>query len=139
MNRLTLIPSEIQFPEAPTVDQSIQIPLEEKRQVLTEYDRSSTIELEQVFDDERQACTVYRPTFKLTFIYGNTITGTTSYLPFQYNLYYVGAIESVSSGVWKGFPQYYEFDFFRPNISDQHVDYFTKSAYTYNWTYYFSN
>ena len=73
MNRMTLIPSEIQFPEAPTVDQSIQIPLEEKRQVLTEYDRSSTIELEQVFDDERQACTIYRPTFKLTFIYGNTI------------------------------------------------------------------
>ena len=138
MNRLTLIPSEIQFPEAPTVDQSIQIPLEEKRQVLTEYDRSSTIELEQVFDDERQACTIYRPTFKLTFIYGNTITGTTNYLPFQYNLFYVGEVESVSSGVWKGFPQYYEFDFFRPNISDQHVDYYTKSAYTYNWTYYLS-
>jgi len=83
MNRFTLIPSEVQFPDAPTVDQSIQISLEEKQQVITEYDRSATISLEQVYDDERQACTIFRPTFKIVYLYGNTITGTTSYLPFQ--------------------------------------------------------
>lgn len=60
MNNFKIIPSEIQFPEAPTVDQSIQISLEAKQQVITEYDRSSTISLEQVYDDERQACTIYR-------------------------------------------------------------------------------
>lgn len=136
MNRFTLVPSEIQFPESPTVDQSLQITLEEKQQVITEYDRSSTISLEQVYDDERQACTIFRPTFKVVYLYGNTITGTTNYLPFQYNLYLVDNVESVSSGVWKGFPQFYELDFFRPNISDQHVDYYAKSAYTYNWSYY---
>lgn len=136
MNNFKIIPSEIQFPEAPTVDQSIQISLEAKQQVITEYDRSSTISLEQVYDDERQACTIYRPTFKVIYLYGNTITGSTNYNPFQYNLYYVNEVESVTSGVWKGFPQYYEFDFFRPNISDQHVDYYAKSAYTYNWSYY---
>lgn len=136
MNRVTLVPSEIQFPDSPTVDQSLQVTLEGKQQVITEYDRSSTIGLEQVFDDERQACTVFRPTFKIVYLYGNTITGSTTYLPFQYNLYLVDTVASVSSGVWKGFPQYYEFDFFRPNISDQHVDYYAKSAYTYNWSYY---
>lgn len=136
MNRFTLVPSEIQFPDSPTVDQALQITLEEKQQVITEYDRSSTISLEQVYDDERQACTIFRPTYKVVFLYGNTITGTTTYLPFQYNLYLVDSVPSVSSGVWKGFPQYYEFDFFRPNISDQHVDYYAKSAYTYNWSYY---
>jgi hypothetical protein len=40
--------------------------------------------------------------------------------------------------IWKGFPQYYEFDFYRPNITDQHITYEAKSAYTYNWTYYVS-
>lgn len=138
MNRFTIVPSEIQFPESPTVDQSVQISLEGKQQVITEYDRSATISLEQVYDDERQACSVFRPTFKIIYLYGNTITGSTNYFPFQYNLYLVGEVESVSSGVWKGFPQYYEFDFFRPNISDQHVDYYAKSAYTYNWSYYFT-
>ena len=82
MNKFTLIPSELQFPESPTVDQSLQITLEEKQQVITEYDRSATISLEQVYDDERQGCTVFRPTFKVVYLYGNTITGTTNYLPF---------------------------------------------------------
>lgn len=138
MNRFTIIPSEIQFPESPTVDQSVQITLEGKSQQITEYDRSSTISLEDVFDKERQECTIFRPTFKISYLYGNTITGTTTYLPFQYNLYLVDTVESVSTGIWRGFPQYYEFDFFRPNISDQHVDYYAKSAYTYNWSYYVS-
>ena len=138
MNKFTIIPSELQFPESPTVDQSVQISLEGKQQLITEYDRSATISLEEVYNNERQACNIFRPTFKVSYLYGNTITGTTTYLPFQYNLYYVGNVESVSSGVWKGYPQYYEFDFYRPNISDQHVDYFAKSAYTYNWSYYIS-
>jgi hypothetical protein len=53
-------------------------------------------------------------------------------------MFYVGADASILNGIWKGFPQYYEFDFYRPNISDQHLDYKAKSAYTYNWTYYVS-
>ena len=105
---------------------------------MIEYDRSSTVSLAQVFDDERQESTIFRPTFKITYIYDNTYIGTTNYIPFQYNLYYVNPENSISSGLWKGFPQYYEFDFFRPDISDQHIPYKAKSAYTYNWTYYLS-
>lgn len=138
MNRYTLIPSNQQYSSAPTVDQKISIELQEKQQQLTEYDRNATINLIDVFNNERQANTIFRPTFKVTYLYDNTITGTTNYFPFQYNLYYVDAVQSVPSGVWKGFPQYYEFDFFRPFIDDQHVDYFAKSAYTYNWSYYFT-
>jgi hypothetical protein len=44
----------------------------------------------------------------------------------------------MGSGVWNGFPQYYEFDFYRPDVKDQHISYKAKSAYTYNWTYYIS-
>ena len=138
MNKFTLIPSAQQYKSAPANDQEISISLEEKQQELTEYDRSSTVSLADVYDSERQGCTIFRPTFKISYLYGNVITGTTEYLPFKNNLFYVGADASIQNNIWKGFPQYYEFDFFRPNISDQHLDYKAKSAYTYNWTYYVS-
>lgn len=136
MNKYTVIPSSVSYKLAPIVDQELTISLDSQNQELVEYDRSATISLEQVYDDERQACTVFRPTFKLNYLYDNTITGTTDYLPFQYNLYYVDQIESAVSGVWKGYPQYYEFDFFRPSIVDNHLDYRSASAYSYNWNYY---
>ncbi len=138
MNKFTIIPSNLEYKAAPAVDQEISFTIEEQSQQLIEYDRNSTISLAQVYDDERQACTIFRPTFKLTYLYANTYTGTTDYLPFQYNLYYTTPENSYVSGIWAGFPQYYEFDFFRPDIKDQHITYKSKSAYTYNWTYYVS-
>ena len=138
MNNYKIIPSNLEYQSAPSIDQEISISLEEKSQGIIEYDRSSTISLAQVYDDERQACLIFRPTFKVTYLYANTYTGTTTYTPFQYNLYYTQPEVSKASGTWRGLPQYYEFDFFRPNITDQHVDYKAKSAYTYNWTYYLS-
>ena len=138
MNNYRIIPSKLEYQSAPSINQEISISLEEKSQSIIEYDRSSTINLAQVYDDERQACLIFRPTFKLTYLYTNTYTGTTNYTPFQYNLYYTQPEVSISSGTWKGLPQYYEFDFFRPDVLDQHITYKAKSAYTYNWTYYLS-
>ena len=138
MSNYRIIPSRLTYQSAPSVDQEIPISLEQQSQLMTEYDRSSTVSLAQVYDDERQACLIFRPTFKVTYLYANTYTGTTNYTPFQYNLFYTQPEVSMSSGTWKGLPQYYEFDFIRPNITDQHLDYKAKSAYTYNWTYYLS-
>ena len=138
MNKYTIIPSSQQYKSAPFVDQEISVTLEQQSQQIVEYDRSQSISLAQVFDDERQASTIFRPTFKVNYIYVNTYTGTTEYVPFKNNLFYVDAIQSTVNGIWKGFPQYYEFDFYRPRITDQHIDYKPKSAYTYNWTYYIS-
>ena len=138
MNNYTIIPSGLQFKSAPLVDQEISFSLEEQSQQITEYDRSQSISLAQIYDDERQSGTIFRPTFKVNYLYSNTYTGTTNYIPFRDNLYYVDAIASNASDVWKGFPQYYEFDFYRPDVRDQHIRYQAKSAYTYNWTYYIS-
>lgn len=121
---------------APSVDKEITLSLEGKEQELIEYERNQTISLEDVYDNERQSSTIFRPTFKLNYIYENPYSGTTNYLPFQYNLYYVNAEKSLSTGTWSGYPQYYEFDFYRPNISDQHIDYKSISAYSYNWNFY---
>jgi hypothetical protein len=136
VNKYTIIPSRLKYASAPAIDEELSISLEEKNQEITEYDRSVTLSLAQVYDDERQVCTVFRPTFKITYLYENTYTGKTDYLPFQYNLFYVNPESSISNGSWNGFPQYYEFDFFRPPVENQHIDYKSKSAYTYNWTYY---
>lgn len=138
MNKYTIIPSSQEYKSAPLVDQEISLSLDQQSQQIIEYDRSQSINLAQVYDDERQSSTIFRPTFKVNYLYANTYTGTTSYVPFRNNLYYVTPEISMGSNVWKGFPQYYEFDFYRPYIDDQHILFKAVSAYTYNWTYYIS-
>ena len=138
MNKYTIIPSSQQYKSAPFVDQEISLSLEEQSQQITEYDRSQSISLAQIYDNERQGCTIFRPTFKVNYLYANTYVGTTNYVPFLNKLYYVNPEQSIVNNIWKGFPQYYEFDFYRPDVTDQHIRYQSKSAYTYNWTYYVS-
>ena len=106
MNKYTIIPSSLRYAAAPSVDQQVEVNLDETSQQLVEYDRSSTISLAQVFDNERQGSPVFRPTFKVNYLYTNTYTGTTTYDPFKNWLYYVNPEESQISGIWKGFPQY---------------------------------
>jgi hypothetical protein len=136
MNKHTIIPSELQYQSAPSVDQKLTISLDESPKTLVEYDRNSNVSLAQVFEDERNASSTFRPTFKFSFLYENTLTGTTSYLPFQYNLYYVDNENSTVSGIWKGFPQFFEFDVLRTDIDNQHIGYKPISAYSYNWSFY---
>jgi hypothetical protein len=138
MNKYTIIPSSLEYKSAPFVDQEISLSLEQQSQQITEYDRSQSISLAQIYDNERQGCTIFRPTFKVNYLYANTYVGTTNYIPFLNRLYYVSAEQSSVNNIWKGFPQYYEFDFYRPDVTDQHIRYQSKSAYTYNWTYYVS-
>ena len=138
MSNYTIIPSSLQYKSAPMVDQEITLSLEQQSQQMTEFVRSQSISLAQLYDDERQSCTIFRPTFKVNYLYGNTYVGTTDYIPFRNNLYLVDAEQSTVNNIWKGYPQYYEFDFYRPDIKDQHITYQAKSAYTYNWTYYMS-
>lgn len=136
MSNYRIIPSNLKYKSAPSVDQKITVSLDLKSKNITEFDRIRTVNLTQVFDDERQGSTIFRPTFKVKYIYNNEYIGTTQYEPFKNNLYYFDAINSLGSLVWNGYPQYYEFDFLRIDDGSQHIDFKTKSAYTYNWLYY---
>ena len=136
MNGTTIIPSNLRFKSAPSIDQQVPVSVDSKSNEITEYDRIASVNLAVQFDKERQESTTFRPTFKVSPIYNNAFTGPTEYIPFLNNLYYADAEKSVVSGLWKGFPQYYEYEFYRPNIADQHLSYVSKSAYTYNWSYY---
>jgi len=133
-----IIPSQLKYKSAPSVDQNVLVSLDNTQKLNIEYDRIRTINLAEVYDNERQTCTVFRPTFNVNFLYFNAYTGTTNYIPFRNNLFLTDPVTSYSNNVWVGYPQYYEFDFFRPDVGDGHFSYNSKSAFTYNWTYYLS-
>ena len=138
MSNYTIIPSNLQYQSAPTVDQKISVTLQESPKTLVEYDRVSNVSLAQVFEDERNASFTYRPTFKFSFLYENSMIGTTSYVPFRDNLYLVDNENSFVSGIWRGYPQYYEFDVLRSDVDNTHIGYKAISAYSYNWSFYLS-
>lgn len=146
---IKIIPSTLKYKSAPEVDNNITIELDEKQQLLIETDRSSNVDLAQVYDDERQRSTTFRPTAKLNFLFENVFFGTTSYKPFENQLYYLQPESSVINlSLWSGFPQYQEFNFIRndydiPNYTTQgtnppHVDFAAISSTTYNWSVYLS-
>ena len=48
MNKYTIIPSNLKYKGAPSVNEEISLTLEEQSQQITEYDRSATINLAQI-------------------------------------------------------------------------------------------
>jgi hypothetical protein len=137
-SELRIIPSSLRYKSAPSTDQKILVSIDNTSELTTEFDRIRTLSLAEIYDNERQSCTVYRPTFQVNYLYDNSYIGTTQYSPFLNNLYYYNAEEGYNNQSWSGTPQFYEFDFYRPDVQDNHLTYYSKSAYSYNWSFYFS-
>lgn len=159
-NRIIL--STQRYKSAPRVDQSLNIPFAQTSKNLVEYDRSVDLSLITIFDEERQASTIFRPVTKFTVLFENALTGTTTYVPFRDNLYYTNPIENAvlyypngnfmpnpttnQNVGWSGYPQYSEFDFIRTDNNipgytvppNEHVNFKNISATTYNWSHYVS-
>jgi hypothetical protein len=123
-------------------DLSIPIDLETTNVGFVEGDKTTLLNLEQRFDDERQLSDRFRIAGKITNIFNNTITGTTQYTPFRNGLYYVNPKENIvnqtPNSLWAGYPQYDEFSFYRTTMPENHVDFEPKSGGTYNWSVYLS-
>ena len=60
---------------APQTDININTQLNETQSQLIEYDQTSNVSLITIFDNERQASNIFRPTFKINYIYENNIVG----------------------------------------------------------------
>ena len=148
MSDIRIIKGDLRYKSAPDVDSSIDINLDQVQKEQTEFDRNVIIDLAVLFDKERQASSIIRPSFKITFITDNSYVGTTSYKQFRDNLYYINNLEAVQSGTlfWSGFPQYNEFDLIRTDYDvtgytsppGEHILFSKKSAFTYNWNYFIS-
>lgn len=152
------------FKSAIDVDTSVNLELQQNTKLLTEYDRSVDLNLENLFDQERESSTVFRPVTKYTILFSNALTGSTTYVPFRDNLYYTNELQNTitafpGSGnvppplnpppmpsAWNGFPQYFEFDFIRNDNNvvgytqppNNHINFKNVSASTYNWNHYIS-
>jgi hypothetical protein len=154
MSDIRIVLGSLRFKTSTNTDLSIPTPLVQNSKNLQEFDRSVDVNLAQVFDDERQKSTTFRPVCKFQLLYENAYTGSTNYPPLENNLYYINENISLlqqcnaSAGAisWQGFPQYHEFDFVRSdyNVSgytqppSNHINFVSRSASTYNWNFFIS-
>lgn len=150
-NETRIILGSLRYKSASNTSYSVKIPFEQSNFNYIEYDRNTNVDLAQVFDNERQLSTTFRPASKITFLFKNSFTGETSYTPFKNNLYLVNQTyyrdQQLSGGtIWGGFPTYNEFDLIRTDYSvtgytqppNNHIQFVSKSASTYNWNYFIS-
>jgi hypothetical protein len=156
-----IISSTQRYKSAPRTDQFINIPFSQTSKDLIEYDRSVDLNLVNVFEEERQLSTIFRPVTKFTILFENAISGETTYVPYRDNLYYTNALGNAKnyyyqgntppfstdqSVPWEGLPQYPEFDFIRKDNAvigytqppNNHINFKSVSATTYNWSHYIS-
>lgn len=154
MDDIRIVLGSLRYKTATDTDLSIPTPLVQNSKNLQEFDRSIDVNLAQLFDDERQKSTTFRPVCKFQLLYENAYTGSTNYPPLENNLYYINENVSLlqqcnaSAGAiaWQGFPQYHEFDFVRSdyNVSgytqppNNHINFVSRSASTYNWNFFVS-
>jgi len=148
MSDIRIIKGDLRYKSAPEVDSTVDISLNGVQNQRPEFDRNIIIDLAVQFDNERQASTIIRPSFKLVFLTDNTYTGETDYKQFKDNLFYVNNEYYVQAGgpYWGGFPQYNEFDLIRTDYEipgytqppGEHIFFSKKSAFTYNWNFFMS-
>ena len=85
-NNTKIVLSTLRYKSSPIVDNMVDIGLSQTSKESVEFDRSNTIDLAQVFENERQASTTFRPVTKITYLFKNTYYGHTDYKPFTENL-----------------------------------------------------
>ena len=138
-NEIRIVRGEDRFAGSSNTDIQINVDLQGNNRNKVEGDRIKILNVEQQFDDERQKSTKFRIAGKITNVFDNTITGSSSYTPFVNSLYFTNALSAIeNNSLWAGYPQYDEFTFYRTRGIDGHTSFISKSATTYNWATYVS-
>lgn len=137
-----VVKPELLNASAPQTDIGINVQLNESQTQIVEYDQTSNINLFDVFYNERQKSTIFRPIVKISYVYDNNIIGycpNPSWSNYLNNLYYINPPQSIISGQWSGLPSYQEFEFIRTDINNTQLNntnfqgFIVKSSSTYNW------
>jgi len=152
-DNIRVVLGSLRYKSAPDTDLSLKVPFVQTSKEIIEFDRTIDVNLEEVFNRERQSSTTFRPAGKFQVLFQNAYTGITSYQPFRNNLYYVNAFADAAlscsgnnNATWAGYPQYNEFDFIRTDYDvkgytqppNQHLVFEPESASTYNWNFFMS-
>ena len=143
---------------------NLDFSLQQNSKQVTEFDRTLNVNLQDLYNSERQSSSIFRPNFKLDLLFYNAYTGSTNYNPYEITLYTVNegtaaylncslqnnnnltSFQKLSGVVWSGMPQYHEFDIIRDDYDisgytsgeNAHIKFNAKSATTYNWNLYLS-
>jgi hypothetical protein len=144
----------LRYKSAPDTTLLFNVPLIQTAKENIEFERNIDVNLEQVFDDERQKSDIIRPTCKFSLLFQNAYSGFTNYPPFENNLYYLNSAAAAvaqcrgnaSTVSWTGVPQYNEFDFIRTDYDvsgytqppNEHLKFIPQSASSYNWNFFVS-
>ena len=120
----------------------IQVPLAGERRDMVEGERNILVNQVEQFNQERNKCSIFRLSGKIVNLFQSTLSGSTQYEPYKNNLYYTNQINNAISQSqnpntpWDGYPQFYEFTFYREQGINGHIPFVVKSAATYNWMSY---
>jgi hypothetical protein len=111
-NKSIVLPSKL-YADAPDQDLSLRLDLEKSEGLLREGDRDIVLDLNDLFDQERNDCKSYKFYGKLKVIFKNLYSGSTDYNPLLQNLYLTG---DGSNDVFTGYIPYNEFAFLRNDV-----------------------
>ena len=94
LGKIQFVKGSLRYKQAPEKSIQVSIPLSGNLKELDEYQITQSVNLAQVYDDERQASTLFLPSCKFQLLFSNTYSGVTQtpdspYGPFNNNLYYV--------------------------------------------------
>jgi hypothetical protein len=76
INNYTILQPSSNFASAPETDILVPINLESSQREINESDRNTYVDLQGLYSNERQSCTIFRPTFKFSFLYDNKCDGS---------------------------------------------------------------
>jgi hypothetical protein len=159
LGQISIIKGELRYKGSNDVDFRLQIPLINTVKEYDETDKNLTLNLQELFDTERNECTIFRPTCKFSWLFNNAYSGltignttATPYKPFNNQLYYTDVLTykqlqlvagngDANQISWAGFPQYNEFSLIRNDLdvsgyttgAGSHLSTIQNLAPYYNW------
>lgn len=154
VNDTRIVLGSLRYKSAPNTELRLDVDFDSDHRQILEFEPNTNVDLTELFDQERQKATVFRPTAKLVLLFENAYSGETNYRPFKDNLYYVNELfyatqQAANPGIqypWGGYPDHNEFEFIRTDYQvtgytvppNQHVYFLPQSASSYNWNIYLS-
>lgn len=157
-DNISFLKGSLRYKQATDVSIQLTLPLSGKIKELDENVRQVSVNLSEVYDNERQNSFFFLPSCKFQLIFSNAYSGVTQspadpYPPFNNNLYYVNpedtkVLQNASPNIiaWPGAPQYTEFSFIRTDTNIEgytsnpgaHVIARALDTARYNWAFYLS-
>lgn len=142
----------LRYKSAPNTDFGLEVPFYQKYKNIIEFEPNINVNLNELYDTERQRAKIFRPVAKIVLLFDNRYSGKTSYVQFRDNMYFLDEVNykrlqlTNPSIAWPGYPQYNEIDLIRTDYQipgytsppNQQLIFETRSATTYNWNFFMS-